>query len=199
MQNNLLPNLLGSKLRAKVLGWLFTHTDERYFVRQLTGLLKEDSTNISRELARLEKTGILVLTTSGRQKYYQANLKSPIYNELHGLIVKTAGVTHILRSYLLPVSEKIKLAFIFGSIASRTETRASAIDVMIIGDIDYDEAASCLNPAQDELGREINSVVYPVLEFQQKIKDNHHFLKSVLDGEKIYLIGDDIEFTRLVN
>lgn len=38
-----------------MLGWLFSHPDERYFVRQLTALLKEDSTNISRELARLEK------------------------------------------------------------------------------------------------------------------------------------------------
>jgi uncharacterized protein len=178
---------------------LFTHTDDRYFVRQLTGLLKEDSTNISRELARLEKMGILVLTTSGRQKYYQANLKSPIYNELHGLVVKTAGVADILRSYLVPASEKIKLAFIFGSIASRTETRASDVDVMIIGDIDYDEAASCLNLAQDKLGREINSVVYPVLEFQQKVKNDHPFLKSVLESEKIYLIGDESEFARLVS
>jgi len=50
----MLTNLLRSRLRAKVLGWLFSHPDERYFVRQLTGLLKEDSTNISRELARLE-------------------------------------------------------------------------------------------------------------------------------------------------
>jgi uncharacterized protein len=199
MRNDVLPNLFGSKLRAKVLGWLFTHTDERYFVRQLTSLLKEDSTNISRELARLEKMGILELTTSGRQKYYQANLKSPIYNELHGLMVKTTGVSDIIRSYLVPVSQKIKLAFIFGSIAGRTETRASDVDVMIIGDIDYDEAASCLNLAQDKIGREINSVVYPILEFQQKIKNNQHFLKSVLAGEKIYLIGDESELTRLVN
>ena len=85
----MLEILLGSKLRAKVLGWLFSHPDERYFVRQLTLLVKEDSTNVSRELARLEKTGILISTTEGKQKYYQANRESPIFDELHGLMVKS--------------------------------------------------------------------------------------------------------------
>ncbi|MDP2730424.1 MAG: winged helix-turn-helix domain-containing protein [Dehalococcoidales bacterium] len=88
--NPMLETLLGSKLRAKALGWLFTHPDERYYVRQLTGLVEEDSTNVSRELARLEKTGILISTKEGKQKYYQANRKSPVYNELHGLMTRLA-------------------------------------------------------------------------------------------------------------
>ena len=86
----MLETLLGSKLRAKVLGWLFSHPDERYFVRQLTALVKEDSTNVSRELARLEKTGILISTTEGKQKYYQANKQSPVFNELKGLLTFAA-------------------------------------------------------------------------------------------------------------
>ena len=67
-----------------MLGWLFTHPDERFFVRQLTALVKEDSTNVSREPARLEKTGILVSTREGKRKYYRANRQSPIFNELKG-------------------------------------------------------------------------------------------------------------------
>ena len=85
-----------------MLGWLFTHPDERYFVRQLTVLLGEDSTNVSRELARLEKTGILILTTEGKQKYYKVNAQNPIFNELHGLIRKTVGVADVLRLALAP-------------------------------------------------------------------------------------------------
>lgn len=86
----MLETLLGSKLRAKVLGWLFSHPDERYFVRQLTALVKGDSTNVSRELARLGKTGILISTTEGKQKYYQANRKSPVFNELKALLSRSA-------------------------------------------------------------------------------------------------------------
>jgi hypothetical protein len=85
---DLLSGLFGSKLRAGVLGWLYTHSDERYFVRQLAGLLKEDSTNVSRELARLEKMCLLVAAMSGKQKLYQANKDHPVFAELQGMAMK---------------------------------------------------------------------------------------------------------------
>ena len=198
MMNGILGTLLGSKLRAKVLGWLFTHPDERYFVRQLTALVVEDSTNVSRELARLEKTGMLVSTTEGKQKYYQANQKSPLFNELHGLIVKTVGVADVLRSALAPSIGQIKVAFIFGSIASGDERRTSDIDVMIIGRISFEGVVSLLSSAEEKLGREVNPVVYPIAEFKKKVKEDHHFVKTVLEGNKIFLIGDESELAKLV-
>jgi uncharacterized protein len=197
MQNDLLPDLLGSRLRAKALGWLFTHADESFYVRQLTALLDLDSANLSRELARLEEMGLLISTTSGKQKYYQANQKSPIFDEIHSLMVKTAGVADILRSALNPANQQIKAAFIFGSMAARTEDRASDIDVMIIGDITFGDIVDLFSPAEKTLHREINPVVYPVEEFQQKVKSNAHFVKSVLGSEKIFLIGDENELNRV--
>ncbi len=193
----MLETLLGSKLRAKVLGWLFSHPDERYFVRQLTALVSEDSTNVSRELARLERTGILVSTTEGKQKYYQANQKSPLFDELHGLMLKTVGVADVLRSALIPAQEKIKAAFIFGSIAARNENRRSDIDVMVIGRISFEEIVSLLSPAEEKLRREVNPVVYPVAEFKKKVKEGHHFVRTVLEDRKIFLIGDEDELTKL--
>jgi len=193
----MLATIIGSKLRVKVLGWLFTHPDERYFVRQLTTLLGEDSTNVSRELARLQKIGVLILTTEGKQKYYQANRGSPLFNELHGLIVKTAGVADVLRTALAPAIGRIEIAFIFGSIASRTKERTSDIDMMVIGETTFSEIVSLISPAQITLGREINPVVYPASEFKQKIRENHHFLKTVLEGDRNFLIGDEDELARL--
>jgi len=194
----MLETILGSKLRSKVLGWLFTHPDERYFVRQLTSLLKEDSTNVSRELIRLEKTGVLVSTKEGKQKYYQANRKSPVYNELHGLIVKTMGVADVLRSALVPSAGRIKVAFIFGSIAIGNEDKASDIDVMVVGDISFGDVVFLLSPAEEKLKREINTVVYPLAEFTKKVKTDHHFVKTVIEGKKIFLVGDESELARLV-
>ena len=51
--------LFGSDTRAKLLGWLFTHQEEAFYVRQLSAILKDDPGNISRELSRLERLGIL--------------------------------------------------------------------------------------------------------------------------------------------
>ena len=193
----MLETLLGSRLRANVLGWLFSHPDERYFVRQLTKLVNEDSTNVSRELARLEKSGILISTAEGKQKYYQANRESPLFDELHGLIVKTAGMADVLRSALAPAREQIKLAFIFGSIAVGNERRSSDIDVMVVGAVSFGRVVSLLSPAEGQLRREVNPVVYPVAEFKKKVNDDHHFVKTVLEGQKIFLIGDEGELAKL--
>lgn len=98
----MLSELLGSKLRAKLLSWLLCHADERFFVRQLKGVLDEDATNIGRELARLEKLGILTCTREGREKYYRADTAYPIFGELQGIAVKTMRVGDVLRAALAP-------------------------------------------------------------------------------------------------
>ncbi|MFA6771507.1 MAG: nucleotidyltransferase domain-containing protein [Dehalococcoidales bacterium] len=193
----MLETLFGSKLRVKALGWLFTHPDERFFVRQLTKILNEDSTNLSRELTRLEKTGIPVSTKEGRQKYYQPNRKSPVYDEIHRLIIKTAGVRDVLASALAPSMEKVEAAFIFGSFASGNEKSTSDIDLMIIGDIQFGEAVSLLSDAEGKLRREINPIVYTPVEFQKKNSEGHHFIKTLFDRDKIFIAGDDIELERL--
>jgi hypothetical protein len=44
--NVTIEKLFGSRIRAKILGWLFTHTDESFFVRQLSSIILEDPTNL---------------------------------------------------------------------------------------------------------------------------------------------------------
>ena len=186
----MLDKLFGSRLRAKAIGWLVTHPDERYFVRQLTTILGEDSTNLSRELAKLERMGILTCREEGRQKYYQVNQESPVFNELRGLAVKTFAVADVLRAAMAPLSDRIRAAFIYGSFAEGHEDAQSDIDIAIIGDLSLARVSEVLTGAEEKLGREVNVTVYPPAEFQSKIKDGHHFANSILRGKKIYLIGD---------
>ncbi len=189
----MLANLLGSKLRAKLLGWLFSHPDERYFVRQLTSLLGKDSTNISRELARLEKLGILVSTREGRQKYYQANRQCAVYEELRGLAVKTTGVADVLRQALAPLSNQVKLAFIYGSMAKGTATSTSDIDLLVVGDLDETALHVALMQAQEQLRRTVNYTLLSQSEFRSRRQEKKGFLARVLAGPKIVIVGSTDE------
>jgi len=194
----MLDKLVGSSLRAKLLGWLFSHHDQRYFVRQLTGLLGEDSTNISRELARLERAGVLVCKREGRQKYYQANPQCSIFKELRGLALKTTGVADVLRNALAPLAGRIRVAFIYGSFARSEEDAGSDIDLLVVGAVDFGDVVSALGPAQEALGREINPTVYPTEEFRTKVTGGHSFITQVMNGSKVFLFGDERELARLV-
>jgi predicted nucleotidyltransferase len=193
----MLEGLFGSRVRAKALAWLLTHPDERYFVRQLTGLLGEDSTNLSRELARLANMGILTCQEEGRQKYYQVNRESPVFEELRGLAVKTFAVVDVVRQALGPLTRHIRLAFVFGSFAEGRENSGSDVDLAVIGNTSLAQVSKALTPVAERLGREINPIVYPLAEFQSKLEDGHHFVNSLLKAKKIFLIGDEDDLTGL--
>jgi predicted nucleotidyltransferase len=189
----MLTNLLGSRLRAKLLGWLFSHPDERYFVRQLTGLLGEDSTNMSRELARLEKMGILVSTREGRQRYYRANKQCAIFSELCGLAIKTTGVTDVLRKALAPMSDQIRSAFVYGSMAKGTATSVSDVDLLVAGDLDETALHLAVTQAEQQLGRTVNYSLLSQTEFQRRRQEKKGFLARVLAGPMIVIIGSTHE------
>ena len=187
----MLENLFGSRLRAKAIGWLFTHPEEHFFVRQLTEWLGEDSTNLSRELARLEKLGLLTSCVEGRQKYYQANRRSPMFEELKGLAVKTTGLADHIRKALQPLKKQIQAAFIHGSFARGEATAESDVDLILVGNLSSRDAAACLTRTGVKLGREVNYVVYDSKELKRKAKEKHHFITEVLKAPKIYLMGSD--------
>ena len=195
----MIETLFGSRIRAKLLGWLFSHPDERFYVRRLTAILDEDSTNVSRELMRLEKAGILESSREGNHKYYQADRNNPVFQEIHGLIVKTSGVADIIREPLERLRPNISAAFIFGSVAEGTERATSDIDLMIIGNVNFGDTVSALTGAESKLKREINPVVYSVEEFRARVKEKQNFVNTVLNGKKLFMIGNEDELTRLAS
>lgn len=194
----ILEQLLGSRLRAKALTWLLSHPGERFFVRQLAAALGEDSTNLSRELIRLEGMGIVTSVREGQQRYFQPDPHCPIYPELRGLVAKTSGVSDLLREALRPLSSQIQAAFVFGSVAAGKETAASDVDVLVVGSVQLRDLVEAFSSVQDRLGREVNPTIYPAQEFREKIIRGHHFLTGVLQGPKIFLIGSSNELERLV-
>ena len=195
--NNNLGNILFSKARQAILSLLYSHIDEAFYLRQIVRTTGIGLGPAQRELKQLMDAGIIIRNVEGKQVYYRANKKSPIFNELKSIVRKTFGIADIIRQSLEPAADKVRVAFIFGSIARSSDDRKSDIDVMIVGRISFGDVVSLLSPAEEKLAREVNSVVYPVAEFRQRVKEDHHFVNTVLEGEKIFLIGDDSELRGL--
>ncbi|MGH8674530.1 MAG: nucleotidyltransferase domain-containing protein [Burkholderiales bacterium] len=190
------PSLFG-KTRQTLLALLYSRADREHLQESLIQLAGLGRGTVQRELAFLARAGVVRRAVRGRQVYYQANADSPIYGELRGLVVKTAGVADALRAALAPLADRIRVAFIYGSVAKGTERRGSDVDVMVVGDVSFAEASEALGRAQETIGREVNPSVYAPADFRAKVGAKHHFLRTVLKREKIFLIGDEHELGRL--
>jgi len=190
VNDHLTETLLG-KTRRAVLSLLYSHADETYYLRQLARLVGGGMGAVQRELKALTDAGIIKRIEKGKQAYYQANPQCAIFPELKSLIMKTAGMGDTLRVALSPLAERVQVAFIYGSIARGDESKGSDVDIFIVGEVTFAEVVEALSPVQQTLNREINPTVYPVDEFRVKQKAGHHFIKSVLEGNKLFLIGDE--------
>ena len=153
---------------------------------------------VQRELKKLSEAGIIRRIVLGRQVYYQANPECPVYAELRNIVVKTVGVGDVLRAALVPLADRIKVAFLFGSLVRGGQRSSSDVDVMVVGDVSFAEVVSALGRVQETIRREINPLIYPPEEFRSKLSEDHHFLKRALEGSKFFLIGDDYELAKLV-
>jgi len=197
MLNNKLSEILFGKTRQAVLSLLYGHADESFYLRQILRVVGGGMGAVQRQINALVDAGLVTRIHKGKQIYYQANIQSPIYGELKSIIIKTAGIGDILKIALAPLTQQIDCAFIYGSVARGTEKADSDVDVIVVGDIPFSDVVSALSHAQDTIGREINPTVYPPGEFRAKLLKKNHFIKTILAGEKIYLIGDDHELKRL--
>ena len=98
-----------------MLGLLFGRPDESFYVREIVRATRVGQGAVQRELQRLAEAEIIDRVVRGRQVFYQANRRCPIFAELQGLVVKTAGVADVLRAALAPLVDRIVVAFVFGS------------------------------------------------------------------------------------
>ena len=187
-----LADALFSATQQRVLGFLFGQPDRSFYATELIGLVGAGSGAVQRELARLEQSGLVTISRLGTQKHYQANPRSPIFEELRDITQKTVGLAEPLREALSPLAPRIVAAFVFGSVAKRSDTAASDIDVLVISDsVDYADAFDALQSAETRLARRINPTVYAPADWRKKHKEGNAFVAKVSAQPKVFLIGTE--------
>jgi predicted nucleotidyltransferase len=194
-----LSNLLFPlQYRGKALALLLLQPERRFHLREIARMTHTVAGTMNKELGRLHKAGILEQHRVGNQVHYCANQHHPVYEELTALLRKTIGLADVIQAALSSEINRIRVAFVFGSIARSTETAGSDIDVMVIGSVDYGTVVNLLYPAQTALHREINPKVYSPAEWRDKTSGKSAFAAEVLSKPKIFLIGTQDDLDQLV-
>lgn len=185
-----LPGTLFTRTQQRVLGILFGQPKRAFHVNEIIDLANIGRGAVSRELLRLERCRLATVTRDGRRKLYQADAGSAVFPELCSLIRKTIGFADPIREALEPLADKIDLAFIYGSVAKGRDTARSDIDLLAVSDhLHSFEMNAHLFPVMHELGRQIEVHHYTRREFRLHNKPTDCFIRRVLTGPTIFLVG----------
>jgi DNA-binding transcriptional ArsR family regulator len=189
MRNRSVLDALLPKTRQGILGAMFVQPEKTWYASELARRMGVPSSSLQRELKDLTDAGILNNHRKGQMTYYQVNADSPVFPDLRGLLLKTAGLVDVLADDLKPLAAKLRFAFVYGSIASGKERSDSDIDLMVVGRVSPAELALPLRHSRELLGRQINPSVYTPVEFGKKLAAKDHFLTTVLAKPRLFVLG----------
>ena len=189
--------LLFPGYRRRVLALLLLRPEEALHGREIARRTGLPAGTLTRELKRLAEAGLLNQERRGNQILYSANRGSSIYTELAAILRKTSGIADVIAESLAPLSNRIDVAFIFGSVARGAETAGSDVDLLIVGSIDFGAVVDALHPVQEQLSREINPKVFSAPEWNAKLKQKNPFVLEIVGKPKIFLLGTENDLTEL--
>lgn len=189
-----LTQIFSSKVRAALFRILFGFQDNELHMRELEREAGCTIGPIQSELKRLLGLQLVVCRRSGNRLYYRANREHPLYPDIRSMVIKTTGLASALTEQFKD-RDDVRVAFVFGSIASGTQQAGSDIDLMLIGEIGLRALSGLMAEMRLTLGREINPHVLTVGDFVERRNRGEHFIVSVLESPKLFIKGaeNDLE------
>lgn len=180
---------LFSNVQQRVLALLFGQPARRFQSAELIRLVAGGTGATQRCLRALVESELVTVIAIGNQRHYQANADSPVFGELHMLVLRTVALAEPLRRTLAPLRDQIHEAFVFGSIAKGAERASSDVDLMVISDtLSYADLFQKLPPAETELARTVNPILLTMKGWRKRIARDGSFAARVNSGEKIVIL-----------
>lgn len=179
-------------VREGILAATFREPRRWWYLSELADSLGTSPSSLQREVESLVNSGILQVRREGRRTYYRPQEGSAIFKELRGIVRKTMGTPAEVLASLAPISGRIELALIYGSVARGTDRANSDVDVLVVSDrITLEELFRRLARAERRLQRKVNPTLYTSEEFRRRRAQHNPFLEKVLKGHHVVLIGSE--------
>src|SRR3972149_5647577 len=153
----MLEALITSKTRIKLLTKFFLNGDYSAHLRGLENEFGESTNAIRLELNRFEEAGLLVSKTEGNKKLFKANIRHPLFKEIHNILLKHFGFDQIIE-YIIQKIGSLSKVYITGDFAKGKD--CDIIDLIIVGDyIDKANLRELVEKAVQYIKRKIRYIL----------------------------------------
>jgi prevent-host-death family protein len=173
-----------------VLSLFVLHPGREFYQREVARLARVPLRSAQLALARLEGLGLIESRPSGNRVHYQT-VRSVAFEGLKTWALPEVALMPALREALVPLADDVEFAFVYGSTAQGTYTATSDIDLMVVGVIGSAELFDALALVEEALGKVVNVTLYTAEEFDRRVAERAHFISAVLDGPRLWVVGED--------
>ena len=161
--NDLFAGLIASKTRIKLLTRFFFNPETRSYLRELAKEFNISTNSVREELNQLTKTGLLESQKNGRNVFYGANKKHPLFPELKSMVAKVMGLDQVIDSIVWRLGD-IELAFLIDDYAEGKDT--GIMDLLLVGNIDEYHLNDLSRKTERYIKRKIRSLVLSGEEYE---------------------------------
>ena len=164
LENNLFAGLKSSKTRIKLLVRLFFNPQTRSYLRELAKEFDVSTNSVREELNQLTQTDLLHAQKEGRQVFYMANKKHPLFEELKSMVSKVMGIDRVIDGIINRLGD-LESAYLIDDYAEGKDT--GIIDLVLVGNIDHYHLNDLSRKTERYIHRKIRSLVLNETEFEE--------------------------------
>ena len=187
--------LLSSRVRAELFRLLFGLSDRELHLREIERESGLSISTVRQDIGKLIDLDLIRDRKDGNRRYCRANKDHPLYGDIRRIVIKTVGLVDVIRDAI--GDDKIRAAFVFGSVARGIPMAESDVDLMVIGSVSFRELSRRLSGAEERIGREINPYVIGTGELSTRLQAKDHFLSTVMNSDKMFIVGSEDELREM--
>lgn len=192
----MLDDIIISRVRVKLLELFLKNPNSIVHVRDIVRRVGEEINAVRRELAHMEKNGMVAKEQRANRLFYHFRKEYPLYYELMYLVGKTTGLGGNLLKNKTKLG-KVKFAMISGRFLRDASDRSpNEVDLLIVGNIVLPELAQIVKQEENLRQKEMNYTVMSEEEFEFRKNRNDPFILSILSTSRVMIIGDEEDLVR---
>jgi hypothetical protein len=183
-----MEELFVSKVRVKLLQLFLSSSDGLFHVREIVRRVSEEINAVRRELARMEKYGMVTSEWRANRRLYRFRNDFVYYQQLLEMVVKSTALGGAIVKNKSKLG-KIKFAMMATRFAKNELSGNDEVDLLIVGQITLPELQALIANEQLNRERKINYSFMDDAEFQFRVRRRDPFILKVLVQPKIMLLG----------
>lgn len=189
----LLEDIIISRVRVKILQLFLSHPGTIFHVRDIVRKIGEEINAVRRELAHMEKAGMVSKEQRANRLFYSFRRDYPLYFELLELVGKTSGLGQDILKHKTKLG-KLKFVMMSGRYIRGRERKSSTdVDLLIVGTVVLPELSQLIKAEEVRRERELNYTVMSEEEFVFRKRRRDPFVLSILSSSRLMILGDEEE------